>query len=394
MEKNKNIDSLFYFWKEEIMKIVYCVPSMYRLGGIERIIARKANYFVNNGLDVSIITTDQNGRSFYFEVDARVKHYDLRINYEKNKNRKFLGKIFYFMYNKYLHKKRLKKLLLQLNADIVISTFFNEMGILPQINDGSKKIVEFHFSRYMFCLNRRKGILGIIDDCLMNGYIKTLKKYTRFVVLSEEDACSWKELNNVEVIYNICPIDIKSKSKLNNNRVISVGRYESQKGFNMLIKAWAKVSEKVKGWELHIVGEGSLRNVLQKQINDYGLANSIFLDGASIDICRDYLESSIAVFTSNYEGFSLALVEAETAGLPIVSFNTPCGPKDIINDGINGFLIDNGDIDRVAEKIQLLINDFELRKKMGLKALENSKMFTEGKIMPQWIALFRHVLKE
>lgn len=288
----------------------------------------------------------------------------------------------------------MNRLLLELKADIVISTFFNEMGILPKIKDESKKIVEIHFSRKMFNFTRRKGLRGIVDDYMMSQYVKSLRLYNRFVVLSKEDAENWHELDNVEVIYNVCPIEISQKSQLTAHRVVSVGRYEFPKGYDRLIEAWALISKQVSDWTLHLVGEGSLRKKLEAKIKELGLENSVFLDGASKDVSKDCLNSSIAVFTSHYEGFSLALVEAESAGLPVVSFDTPCGPKDIIRNGEDGFLVPNGNIEKFAEKLLLLIKDESLRRTMGNKAYENSHRFTEEIIMSQWVSLFEEVIKQ
>lgn len=255
------------------MKIVYCLPSTYRLGGLERIVSYKANLLVERGYDVVIITTDQQGLHPYFKLNVKIKCYDLSINYFKNRNRSLIKKIFYFFYNTYKHKRRLSKLLKQIKADIVISTFFNEMTFLPNIKDGSKKIVEFHFCRPMFHFTRRKGLLGYIDDFMMKNYTKDLRKYSRFVVLSREDANNWKELNNVIVINNICPIKFHQKVNLQEQRVIAVGRYEYPKGFNRLIEAWALISEQIPNWTLHIVGEGSLRSSLMQQIKKINWKN-------------------------------------------------------------------------------------------------------------------------
>lgn len=375
------------------MKIVYCVPSMYHLGGVERIVAKKASLLAQRNFDVSIITTDQGGRPFYFKIDNRVKHYDLGINYEKNRKRPFLRKLYYFFYNNFLHKKRLHQLLLELKADIVISTFHNEMGILPKMKDGSTKIVELHVCRQTFSVFRRKGWRGSVDDYMMTQFIKSLRQYNRFVVLSKEDAENWKELDNVEVISNMCPIEFSQKSQMRAHRIISVGRYNTFKGYDRLIDAWALISKQVSDWTLHLVGEGSLQGELEAKIKEMDLENSVFLDGASINVSKDYLNSSIAAFTSHYEGFSLALVEAESAGLPVVSFDTPCGPKDIIHNGEDGFLVPNGNIEKFAEKLLLLIKDESLRRTMGNKAYDNSRRFTEEIIMSQWVSLFENVVK-
>ncbi len=376
------------------MKIIYCLPSTCHLGGLERIISYKVNLLSEMGHDVSIITTDQQGRCPYFKINNKVKCYDLDINYRQSRQYFWMKKIFYFFYNSYRHKKKLKKLLMELKVDIVISTFCNEMGFLPQIKDGSKKIVEFHFCRTMFRFIRRKGILGYIDDFMMYKYINTLRKYDRFVVLSNEDAESWKDLTNISVINNVCTIDIAEKANLEEHRVISVGRYEYQKGLDRLINVWAFIAHQVPDWSLHIFGEGSLRPLLTKQIRDLNLEKSVFLDGASNDIGKELLNSSVAIFTSNYEGFLMAIVEAESAGLPVVSFDTPCGPKDIIRDGEDGFLVKNGDIEGLGKRLLLLMQDDKLRKEMGEKAFENSKRFTKEMLMPQWISLFESILKK
>ncbi len=376
------------------MKIVYCLPSTFLLGGVERIISSKANLLAEMGYDVSIITTDQQGRQPYFKINDNIKCYDLGINYCLNSRRSFIKKLFYFFYNSYQHKRRLKKLLMELKADIVISTFRTEMGFLPKIKDGSKKIVESHVCRPMFHIARRKGLMGYVDKFMMPKMIHSLRKYDRFVVLSQEDAQNWKELNNVSVINNVCTLNITERARLEEHRVISVGRYEYPKGYDRLINAWALIVQQVHDWTLHIFGEGSLRPVLTKQIKDLHLEKSVYLDGATHNIGKELSNSSIVAFTSNYEGFPMAIIEAESAGLPVISFDTPCGPKDIIRDGEDGFLVKNGDIESLSKQLLSLMQNDELRKAMGEKAFENSKRFTPESIMPQWVSLFETILEE
>ena len=283
---------------------------------------------------------------------------------------------------------------MELKADIVISTFRTEMGFLPKIKDGSKKIVESHVCRPMFHIARRKGLMGYVDKFMMPKMIHSLRKYDRFVVLSQEDAQNWKELNNVSVINNVCTLNITERARLEEHRVISVGRYEYPKGYDRLINAWALIVQQVHDWTLHIFGEGSLRPVLTKQIKDLHLEKSVYLDGATHNIGKELSNSSIVAFTSNYEGFPMAIIEAESAGLPVISFDTPCGPKDIIRDGEDGFLVKNGDIESLSKQLLSLMQNDELRKAMGEKAFENSKRFTPESIMPQWVSLFETILEE
>lgn len=376
------------------MRIVYCLRSMVNLGGLERIVISKANFLVSAGYDIAVVTTDQMNRTPSFKLDERIRCYDLGIDYDRNQSRPFLSKVFYFIYNRWLHQHRLKKLLFTLKADIVISTFGNEMPLLPKMNDGSKKVLEFHFCRHWFSLIKRKGLYGFVEKICNRNMDKAIRRYDEFVVLTKEDALAWSvSCNNLKVIPNMLPIDNFYRSGLKSTRVIAVGHYVDVKGFDRLIAAWTIVASQKRDWTLHIYGEGCMRSQLEHQIQQSGLQTSVFLEGSSNTIHEEYAKSSIFVLTSKSEGFSLAIVEAISAGLPVVSFDCPCGPKDLIVDGENGFLVENGDIEGLADKLLLLINDEALRKRMGNTAYEYSKRYLPNVVMQQWICLFDSLVK-
>lgn len=121
------------------MHLIYLIAATHNSGGMERVLANKANYLVAHGYDVSIVTTDQRGLKPFFPLDERIKCYDLGINYEVNNGKSFFNKLLHFPFKQWKHKIRLTKLLKQLGADIVISMFCNDASILPRINDGSKR---------------------------------------------------------------------------------------------------------------------------------------------------------------------------------------------------------------------------------------------------------------
>lgn len=376
------------------MRIVYCLRSIVNLGGLERIVISKANFLVSAGYDIAIVTTDQMNRTPSFNLDERIRCYDLGINYDQNQSRPFLSKVFYFIYNRWLHQRRLKKLLFTLKADIVISTFGNEMPLLPKMNDGSKKVLEFHFCRHWFSLIKRKGLYGFVEKICNRNMDKAIRRYDEFVVLTKEDALAWSvSCNNLKVIPNMLPINSPCRSDLDSTRVIAVGRYVDVKGFDRLIAAWAVVAPQKRDWTLHIYGDGDMRSQLEDQIQQAGLQSSVSLEGSSKTIDEEYAKSSIFVLTSKYEGFSLAIAEAASVGLPAVSFDCPCGPKELIVDGKNGFLVENGDIEDLADKLLLLMNDEVLRKRMGEAAYEYSKRYLPNVVMQQWMSLFDSLVK-
>ena len=373
------------------MKIVYTIAATYNSGGMERVLANKANWLVRNGYEISILTTDQKGRSSFFELDPRIKVYDLGINYEENNGKSFLNKLLHYPFKQWRHKKALQRLLPELKADVVVSMFDNDAAVLPKIKDGSRKVLEIHFSRFKRLQYGRKGIWGLADELRSRNDLRVVSKFDKFVVLTEEDKGYWGELDNIAVIPNARSFEVESPAELNEKRVIAVGRYCYQKALDRLIDAWSIVCREVEDWKLHLVGDGEDRVQLQKQIEELGLTEKVVLGRAVTDMKSVYSNSSILALSSRYEGLPMVLLEAQSAGLPIVSFECKCGPKDVLTDGTDGVLVKEGDVEGLAKGILRLIKDETLRKKMGAAAYKNSGRFSEEKVMSKWVDLFNEV---
>lgn len=374
------------------MKILYNIAGTYRSGGMERVLANKSNWLVANGYEVVIATTDQCGRPSFFKLDSRIKCYDLNINYEKNNGTSLISKIIHFPYKQFLHKRRLKALIDVESPDLVVSMFCNDVNFITDIQDNSSKILEIHFSKFKRLQYGRKGLWKMVDSYLTKKDERLVRKFDRFVVLSHEDKSYWGEMKNIVVIPNaLSRKKSYSCSSLLNKRAIAVGRYTYQKGFDRLIDAWKIVHEYCPDWQLDIVGEGEDKIVLENQIKNNKLENIVHLISPTLEIEHKYLESSLLVMSSRYEGFGLVLIEAHSCGLPTVSFNCKSGPSDIIQNGVNGFLIEDGDIKEMALKIVQLIKDEPLRMKMGERAYRGSIKYSEERIMKQWMDLFDEV---
>lgn len=375
------------------MKVVYSIAATYNSGGMERVLANKANWLVRNGYEISILTTDQKDRSSFFEFDPRVQFYDLGINYEENNGKSFLNKLIHYPFKQWKHKKALKKLLPELKAEVVVSMFCNDASILPKIKDGSRKVLEIHFSRFKRQQYGRKGIWKIADEIRSINDLKVVSRFDRFVVLTEEDRGYWGDLDNIQVIPNARTFVLDRPAELKEKRVIAVGRYCYQKALDRLIDAWNIICQSVDDWKLHLVGDGEDRASLQTQIDRLGLSDKIILGRAETDMKSVYANSSILALSSRYEGLAMVLLEAQAAGLPIVSFECKCGPKDVITDGGDGYLVEDGNVGLLAEKLLELINNEELRRKMGAEAYKNSERFSEERVMAQWVELFNEVIK-
>ena len=373
------------------MRIVYCIAGTCNSGGMERVLTNKANYLVKHGYEVSIVTTDQRGEKPFFPLDERIPCYDLGINYEENNGKSFFHKLIHYPFKQYKHKKRLSALLKRLKADIVISMFCNDASFLPSIQDGSRKVLEIHFSRFKRLQYGRKGLWKWADEYRSKQDVKVASRFDRFVVLTEEDKGYWGNLKNLCVIGNARTFVSPQPASLENKKVIAVGRYSYQKGFDRLISAWSKVCHEVDDWKLYLVGDGELRESLQQQINELNLSESVVLGKAETDMLSVYQNASILAMSSHYEGLPMVLLEAQAVGLPIVSCACKCGPKDVVEDGVDGFLVKEGDVDALANRLLMLMKDEDLRKRMGAAAFARSERYTEERIMKQWMDLFDEV---
>lgn len=290
------------------------------------------------------------------------------------------------------HRQKLDGVLTKLHADICISMFDKEASFLYKIKDGSKKILEVHFSRYKRLQYGRKGIWKIID--LLQNYndLRIAKRYDRFVVLTEEDRGYWGDLHNIQVIPNANSFVSRGVAELKNKRAIAVGRYDYQKGFDDMIQVWKFVHQHHPDWKLYIYGQGPLKEQLFLMVKELGLEHVIHLCQPVKNIEQEYLMSSMLVMTSRYEGLPMTLLEAQACGLPLIAYACKCGPRDIIRDAKNGFLLEEGDREEMANRVMSLIENPLLRQQMGGTSRVLSTNFSEEYIMRRWLSVFNEVL--
>ena len=379
------------------MKIVYYLPSLYMSGGLERIITLKANYFAETlGYEITILTSEQSGKEPYYKLSPKISHVDLAVPFDKpGKKQSPLIKLIKYPYRYLTFKKRFTSFLYDYKPDITISTLRRELNFINSIKDGSIKIGEFHVTRYAYHANAVKGgnpIKEFVKRRWAKAFLNNLSQLSKFILLTEEEKMNWPELNNTTVINNPLPFFPEKVAQCENKKVIAVGRYTYQKGFDMLIDTWKIVSQKHPDWELSIYGEGD-RESLQNKIDSLKISSNCLLKAPVTNITDKYLESSVFVLSSRFEGFGMVIVEAMACGVPPVSFACPCGPKDIIKDGEDGILVDKNNICQLADKISYLIENDQMRKQMGINARTNAQRFSIEQIGKQWSALFESLIK-
>lgn len=379
------------------LKLVYCTPALYMAGGVERVLTLKANYFAEHfGYDVTIILTEGKGKSPFYPLSERIKVVNLNIGFEQLWNCSFLKKIFVYLKKQRQYKKALTAELMKLCPDITVSLLRREINFLIGIKDGSKKIGELHVNRLNyrnFEANDTNFIKQLFAKLWMFSLVKQLKRLDRFVVLTEEDMLAWPELQNVSVIPDPLSFVPTAQSSLSVKRVIAVGRYVYQKGFDLLLQAWAKIERQCPDWMLVVYGDGD-RAPYEQMMRNLGIDTSrCLLNGPTTDIQREYVNSSLFVFTSRFEGFGMVLVEAMACGLPVVSFACPCGPKDIVRDGEDGFLVENGSIDELVQQLMKLMVDHRLRTAFARHAQQNAQRFNIEQTALRWKSVFESCTK-
>ena len=375
------------------MKIVYLIAGTFNAGGMERVLTNKVNWLVAHGHEVGIVTTDQRGREPYFPLDAKVQTIDLNINYDAD-NGRLMSKLLLFPVRQWRHRRRLERLLRQWRADVVVCMFNNDASFVHRIADGSRKVLEVHFSKNKKLQYGRKGLWRLADWWRTRKEERLVGRYDRFVVLTHEDRQLWGSLDNIMVIPNARTFEPSVRADMRSLRVLAVGRYDYQKGFDTLLNIYKKIADRATGWTLDIIGDGPLRLALQQQVAQLGLAGQVLLLPPTDDMKALYARSSIVAMTSRYEGLPMVLLEAQACGLPIVAFACQCGPRDVIHDGEDGFLIEGRDEALFAQRLLRLMGDEELRRRMSDRAAAHSESFSEEHIMQQWEQLFTSITQQ
>jgi glycosyltransferase involved in cell wall biosynthesis len=368
--------------------LLYVTDALAIHGGLERVLIDKANWLsTRGGYGVYIVTTNQGGHSLAYPLDEKVIHLDLQIGFNIQYKYSGINRLIYYERLRKLFSNKLSEIVKQIKPDIIICARIDFLSEINNVKGCHPVVFESHSSRKAYSFDG-SGYLHKIRVRLMQQTVKNVQK---IVALSNGDANEWMKLNKKTcVIPNIVHLnDTGSYTNCQNRSVIFVSRFSLQKDISILLKVWEIIYKKHPDWQLEMFGDGELKDSYFPVIKEMNA--NVTVHEQTAQIIEEYKRNSILLLTSLFEPFGLVLPEAMSCGLPVVAFDCPYGPADIITDGVDGFLIKDRNIEAFADKVCQLIENKDLRRRMGQNGIISSQRYRADVIMPKWISLFEEL---
>lgn len=357
-------------------KVCFLIGNLNHSGGTERVTTLIANALAEKKYQVSILSL-ADGKQSFFELVPSIKTYSLypeKISFKKN----FLGAVW-----------RIRKFVTQHQIDtlIVVDSISCIFTVPALFGLKVKHICWEHF-------NLKVNLGSWFRDL---GRWMAAKWCNKIVTLTERDKSFWdkrfdlEHTNKVVAIANPSPFEVQQNiPSLDYKTILCVGRLTYQKGFDLLITAWARVAQQVPDWKVVIVGSGEDEQMLKQMAKSLGVDDSIIFAGQQKNMSTFYRQASFFCMSSRFEGLPMVLLEAQSYGLPIVAFDCDTGPAEIVQHNINGLLVESGNINGLTNSLLELINLSNIQyEKTSSNAVENSVRYSVNPILKQWLSIIK-----
>lgn len=362
------------------MKLLYITNGITGSGGLERVLAVKASILAEQfGYEIHILSLNEDDKVPFFTFSPKIVRHSVAV---------FGNPLNYIK----AYKNGIQQKVKEIEPDIISVCDDGLKGFLiPRILRKQIPIIyERHVSQLIENAQEHRIIRLLFSKCKFYLMNYLAKSFDRFIVLTDGNIKEWN-LDNIRVIPNPLPFYPDSPSTVHHRKVIAVGKQGFQKAYDLLLESWAKLPQELKNWELHIYGKKDESLQLPQLADRLGIASQVFFHDPAKDIEAKFLDSSVFVLSSRFEGFGMVLIEAMACGLPVVSFACPYGPSDIITNGIDGFLVENGNTEDLARHLTSLMNDELLRRCFGTQGRRNSRRYLPEVILKEWDKLFNEL---
>jgi glycosyltransferase involved in cell wall biosynthesis len=360
------------------MKMLYITPKINNEGGVARVLSIKTNYLVEHfDYEIHIVTQNEGNVTTFYNYNPIIQLHDITLN----------GNPFSFLWQ---YKIQIEQTIKKINPDIVVLCDFGwKAFFFPFIIKTVKPVIfEAHASKFNEPIEYKKHWFKQITHRFKYFFRNySIKKFDAFVVLSNEALSEWNAKKGT-VIPNPIWLNNTVSAALEAKKVIVATRYSYEKGLDRLLQIWALVLVKHPDWILEIYGKTKDGLALESLAQKLNIAHAVYFFPPEKNIEDKYLQSSIYAMTSRSEAFPMVLLEAMSCGLPVIAFDCPVGPRTIIKDNENGFLIDDGNLEAYANQLISLMDSQELRLKIGVKARNIRAKYSLEMIMKQWNEFF------
>lgn len=378
------------------MRILIIHRSFALVGGAERVIIDKANYLANEGHHMMLVSYEQGDHPLPYELHPFIQYRDLDCRFFTLSKYSVPKHLYLYFWLKKQFKNNLRLVVNEFKPEIVVlaSDWQTLMGAVIDSVNPVPVIAEFH-NTYDYVMRKVGTSEGWLKAKLTQLYyrwtMKSMRKCTQLVTLTEGDAKCWRQhFNNVTVIPNplsLYPDEVDDIPK-DHGRIIFVGRFNSEKRIDRLITAFSMLADKYPDWHVDIFGDGNEKQNLLDQIKKMKLEGRVIIHEPTKAIYDEYKRSEMLVLCSEHEAYSLVLVEAMSCAVPCVAMDCPNGPREIIQNGVTGFLTKNGDVKDLSEKIEWMITHKTERQMMGRKAREFAATRCLSVIMSRWLNVY------
>ncbi|WP_304576448.1 glycosyltransferase family 4 protein [uncultured Clostridium sp.] len=384
------------------MKITFLTLDIFGMGGTIRTVLNIANYLVNNGYDVEVVSVLRYRKEPFFYIDPKIRIVVLHSKLIKKTNRKGIkGKIVSFLDKSksvLIHPDDEGHHHFSLLTDIKMYKYLKSIkdGVLISTRPSFNIFVSKYINKNVITIGQEHLNLSIYPKRLQKSIKRYYPKLKYLATLTDDDTLDYKKLFSdkkikiVKLTNSIPPFESKL-STLEDKTILAAGRLVPQKGFDLLIEAFEKIIDKAPDWKVKIFGAGKDKEMLQNMISEKHLYNNVLLMGPTKEIEKELTQSSIYALSSRFEGFGMVIIEAMQCGVPVVSFDCPKGPGEIIANNEDGILVENGNVDAFAEALLELIEDKNKRIEFSKNAIKNVKRYTIDEIGKEWDRILKEI---
>ncbi|GAA3561717.1 hypothetical protein GCM10022419_047990 [Nonomuraea rosea] len=380
------------------MKIRYLMLHAYGMGGTIRTVVNQANAMAAAGHDVELVSLVRRRETPQFGLDPRISITTL-VDQRDGRQQDSIGRrAWRRVRGKMVPRGEFAADYFTERVEWAAMEYVSKLrdGVLVTTRPALNLIAARRASKSVVRVAQEHMNLSAYPDSIRREIARYYDRFDAITVLTRTNRLEYQRLLPstaiVQIPNAVHKVD-QERSQQVNPVVIAAGRLVPQKGFDLLIPAFAQVVSEHPEWRLRIFGTGPRKSQLAGLVEQHGLGAHVSMPGRTDRLEKELTDASVYALSSRFEGLPMVMIEAMTHALPVAAFDCPTGPKDVLTDGVDGVLVPPRDVDALAAALNRLIADRELRVRMGRQAAKTSRAYAPELVMPLWEDLFSELLQ-